>query len=123
MFVRATDKFKDYYQTLLPRLDPNDTVMIYSMWKEYINYGTKYAIPRYVEFVSMFHNIEKLHTSGHASVGFLTEVCNRVNPAYGIIPIHKDSSSSYSDLPIDEHLKHKIVTESMVLDDLELIIK
>ncbi|KAA6322132.1 Ribonuclease J [termite gut metagenome] len=66
MFVRATDKFKDYYQALISRLDPNDTVLIYSMWKEYINDSGKHAVPRYIEFVSMFPHTEKLHTSGHA---------------------------------------------------------
>ncbi len=111
MFVRATDKFKDYCQTLLPRLDPNDTVLIYSMWKEYVNPDGKHAIQRYVDFVSMFPNIEKLHTSGHASADCLAEVCNLVNPALGIIPIHSEDSASYANLPISKELKEKIITD------------
>lgn len=112
MFVRATDKFKDYYQELISRLAPNDTVLIYSMWKEYINDRGKHAIPRYIDFVSMFPHVEKLHTSGHASTESLAEVCSLVNPALGIIPIHSEDSASYSDLPIEEHLRQRIMTSS-----------
>ncbi|TWV12917.1 MBL fold metallo-hydrolase [Bacteroidaceae bacterium HV4-6-C5C] len=122
MFVRATDKFKDYYQQLISRLEPNDTVLIYSMWKEYINDGGKHAIQRYIEFVSMFPHMEKLHTSGHASPEFLAEVCNLVNPALGIIPIHSEDSASYSKLPIYEDLKLRIFTSSNTISKVEIII-
>lgn len=120
MFVRATDKFKDYYQTLVSRLDSKDTVLIYSMWKEYINDSGKHAIQRYIEFVSMFPNMEKLHTSGHASPEFLAEVCNLVNPALGIIPIHSENSANYSKLPIEEHLQQKILISSKTIDEVEI---
>lgn len=120
MFVRATDKFKDYYQTLVSRLDSKDTVLIYSMWKEYINDSGKHAIQRYIEFVSMFPNMEKLHTSGHAFPEFLAKVCNLVNPALGIIPIHSENSASYSKLPIEEHLQQKILTSSKTIDKVEI---
>jgi Predicted hydrolase of the metallo-beta-lactamase superfamily len=123
MFVRATDKFKDYYQTLISRLDPNDTVLIYSMWKEYINDSGKHAIQRYIDFVSMFPHMEKLHTSGHASPEFLAEVCNLVNPALGIIPIHSENSSNYSKLPIEEHLQQRILISSKTIDKVEIKIK
>lgn len=116
MFVRATNKFSTYCQAFLPRLNPNDTVLIYSMWKEYVNPTGKHAIQRYVDFVSMFPNMEKLHTSGHASADCLAEVCNLVNPALGIIPIHSKDSSSYSNLPIREDLKEKIIVSSKVMD-------
>ncbi|MPN37685.1 hypothetical protein SDC9_185205 [bioreactor metagenome] len=120
MFVRATDKFKDYYQTLVSRLEPKDTVLIYSMWKEYINDNGKHAIQRYIEFVSMFPNMEKLHTSGHSSPEFLAEVCNLVNPTLGIIPIHSENSASYSKLPIEEHLQQRILTSSKTINKVEI---
>lgn len=112
MFVRATDKFKSYYQTLISRLAPNDTVLIYSMWKEYINDSGRHAIQRYIDFVSMFPHIETLHTSGHASTESLAEVCNLVNPTLGIIPIHSEDSASYSNLPIEGQLRQRILTTS-----------
>lgn len=82
------------------------------MWKEYINDRGKHAIPRYIDFVSMFPHVEKLHTSGHASTESLAEVCSLVNPTLGIIPIHSEYSASYSDLPIEEHLRQRIMTSS-----------
>lgn len=120
MFVRATDKFKDYYQTLISRLHPNDTVLIYSMWKEYINDSGKHAIQRYIDFVSMFPHIEKLHTSGHASTEFLAEVCNLANPALGIIPIHSEDSASYINLPVEEHLRQRILVTSCDIDTVSI---
>ena len=123
MFVRATDKFRDYYQTLASRLDPNETVMIYSMWKEYVNPNGKHAVQRYIDFVSMFPNMEKLHTSGHASADCLAKVCNIVNPALGIIPIHSESSANYINLPIKEHLQQIIITSSNSTGGVEIAIQ
>ncbi|NDW12126.1 MBL fold metallo-hydrolase [Bacteroides sp. 214] len=122
MFVRATDKFKDYYQTLVSRLDLKDTVLIYSMWKEYINNTGKHAMQCYIDFVSMFPHVEKLHTSGHASPEFLVEVCNLVNPTLGIIPIHSENSTNYSKLPIEEHLQQRILISSRIIDKVEIIL-
>ena len=116
MFIRAKDKFKDYYQTLVSRLDFKDTVLIYSMWKEYINDRGKHAI----QFISMFPNMEKLQTRGHASPEFLAEVCNFVNPSLGIILIHSENSANYSKLPIEKHLQQKILTSSKTIDKVEI---
>jgi ribonuclease J len=123
MFVRATDKFKDYYRSLVARLDPNETVLIYSMWKEYINTNGKYAVQRYLDFVSMFPNVEKLHTSGHASAKCLADVCNIVNPTHGIIPIHSEQSDNYCQLNINDTLKGKIITTSQCIDGAGVTIK
>ncbi len=120
MFVRATDKFKDYYRGLASRLDPNDTVLIYSMWKEYVNDSGKHSIQRYIDFVSMFPYVEKLHTSGHASADSLAKVCNLVNPTLGIIPIHSEDSARYAGLPIDKNLKTKIIISSSYIGGIDV---
>lgn len=120
MFVRATDKFEGYLQALMPKLNPNDTVLIYSMWKEYVNADGKHAIQRYLDFVSMFPNMEKLHTSGHALADCLAEVCNLVNPTLGIIPIHSENSASYTNLPINKELKEKIITNDKIINGVRI---
>lgn len=122
MFVRATDKFKDFYQSLATQLDPNETVLIYSMWKEYVNSNGKHAIQRYLNFVSMFCNVEKLHTSGHASAECLADVCNLVNPIAGIIPIHSEQSDNYRKLKINDALKEEIITTSQYIEGVEIAI-
>ncbi len=40
-----------------------------------------------------------VHTSGHADVRTLSEVCEAVQPRLGIIPIHKDKDTRFSVVP------------------------
>ncbi len=117
MLVRATDKFDDYLAFLLPLIDRNNTILIYSMWKEYINPDSRYANMRYLDFVGKFPSVKKIHTSGHASADCLGDMCNLVNPTLGIIPIHSENSSNYQKLPIKEELKSKIIIKSKEIND------
>ncbi len=123
MLVRATDKFNDYIEFLLPLLDKDKTILIYSMWKEYINPKSKHANKKYLDFINKFPEVSKIHTSGHASAECLSDVCNLVNPETGIIPIHSESSADYKKLPIKEELKNKIITETTKIDDTIIEIK
>jgi ribonuclease J len=116
MLVRATKKFEDYLAFLKPHIDKTQTVLIYSMWKEYIDPDSKHAIKRYLDFVRKFQNVNKIHTSGHASADCLTEICNLVNPTFGIIPIHSEHSDDYQKLPINQDLKSKVTTASKTFD-------
>jgi len=117
MLVRATDKFDDYFAFLEQQIDRNETVLIFSMWKEYINPASKHAIKRYLDFAAKFPVVKKIHTSGHASADCLTEVCNLVNPTFGIIPIHSEHSANFNKLPIKEELKSKIITTSKIFNE------
>jgi ribonuclease J len=36
-----------------------------------------------------------VHTSGHADIRTLNELCKTVNPSMGVIPIHKDADAKY----------------------------
>ena len=117
MLVRATDKFDDYLAFLGPQINRDETVLVYSMWKEYINSDSKHSIKRYLDFVEIFPVVKKIHTSGHASADCLADVCNLVNPTMGIIPIHSEYSADYQKLPINEDLKSKIITKSKILNE------
>jgi ribonuclease J len=123
MLVRATDKFDDYTEFLLPLLEKDKTILIYSMWKEYINPQCKHANKKYLDFIDKFSKVSKIHTSGHASAECLADVCNLVNPKTGIIPIHSENSADYQKLPIKEELKDKIITETKKIDDTLIEIK
>lgn len=114
MFVRASvsNKFVADLNFLLPQLDPAQTVLIYSMWKEYVNPDGKHAKRLYLDFLEHFPAVEKIHTSGHATSEFLTEVCTAVNPSLGIIPIHSECSDDFRRLPLGKELKSKIITSS-----------
>lgn len=112
MLVRPTEKFIDYTDYLLPLFEKENTILIYSMWKEYINLKSKHCNKRYLDFVEQFPRLAKIHTSGHASADCLADVCNLVNPTKGIIPIHSEKSGDYKKLSINEKLKDKIITET-----------
>ena len=117
MLVRATDKYEDYLAFLQPLIDSNKSILIYSMWKEYINPLSRQANKRFLDFVGKFPNVNKIHTSGHASADCLVEVCNLVNPTSGIIPIHSENSSNFHNLPIKEKLKSKVIIKSKEIND------
>ena len=117
MLVRATEKFRDYFSFLEQLIDRNETVLIYSMWKEYINPKSKHVNQSYLDFIGKFPSIKVIHTSGHASPDCLVDVCNLVNPSTGIIPIHSEQSSNYQKLQIKEELKAKIITESKEINE------
>jgi len=115
MLTRATDKFSGYLNEMLPQIDLNETVLVYSMWKEYINPHSKHANERYLSLAGRFTNVKHLHASGHASADCLAEVCNLVNPTRGIIPIHSEKSHVFAELALEDDLKAKIVTESAII--------
>ena len=112
MLVRPTNKFEDYLAFLEPQIELKETVLIYSMWSEYINPKSKHAIKRYLDFVEKFPDHKDIHTSGHASADCLVDVCSLVNPKFGIIPIHSENSAAFQKLPISAELKSKIITTS-----------
>ncbi|MDL2283479.1 MBL fold metallo-hydrolase [Odoribacter sp. OttesenSCG-928-G04] len=114
MLVRPTDKFFKNYDFSKDQLKDEDTVLIYSMWGEYINPKGKHKKENYLNFVNQFLNIEKLHTSGHASVECLNEVCRIVNPTQHIVPIHGENAKDYYSLDISESLKEKITIKPTI---------
>lgn len=117
MLVRATGKFYGYLEFILPQIDEKETVLIYSMWKEYIGPNSRHANKRYLDFVRKFSSVKKIHTSGHASADCLADVCNLVSPTVGIIPIHSEYSADYQKLAIKTDLKSKIITKSKEIND------
>ena len=120
MLVRPTAKFDDYFAFLETKIDKNETVLVYSMWKEYINPKSKHANKRYLDFVEKFPCVKKIHTSGHASADCLVDVCNLVNPTFSIVPIHSEHSVDFQKLPINDELKTKITTTSKLFDNVAI---
>lgn len=123
MLVRATGKFNDYIDFLLPMLEKDNTILIYSMWKEYINPLSNHANKTHLNFVNKFPKVSKIHTSGHASADCLSDVCNLANPTTGIIPIHSEKSADFKNLPIKEKLKDKIITSTKKIRGMIIEIK
>lgn len=83
-----------------------DPYLIYAMWKGYHKEGIDACMPEVVNIRNLFgHNIldgtkDGFHTSGHADVATLEEVCKIVKPRLCVIPIHKEENSSFSNLDV-----------------------
>lgn len=123
MLVRASEKGKASLidvKYLLPLIDPQQTIIVYSMWGEYINPDGKHANKAHLDFISLFPNVERLHTSGHATAQCLADVCNLMNPSAGIIPIHSESSVTFANLPINKPLQEKVITSSRVVNEVDI---
>lgn len=75
--------------------------LIYSMWSGYAEEGGNNALDDVLSIRNLFNNrildgVEAgFHTSGHADIDTLYEVCKIVNPSIGVIPIHKDIGMQY----------------------------
>jgi hypothetical protein len=47
-------------------------------------------------------------------------VCQLINPAAGIIPIHSECSDDFKKLPINDELKEKVITSSITIQGIEI---
>lgn len=101
--------------------------LIYSMWNGYAEEGKEYSNADVIGIRNLFKDRifdgthAGFHTSGHADVETLEEVCATVNPRIGVIPIHKDASTLYD---MDKVKGYKIFTESeLVSEDLTIVVE
>ena len=99
MLIRRSDTFQRYLDQVLPRCNPDETCVVYSMFKGYIDPGHKAFNQDLYDFVNQFPNTVFCHTSGHASKECIEKVCSLINPAIAIIPIHKETSFDLIALP------------------------
>lgn len=78
--------------------------LIYSMWGGYTKEGKDYTNSDVINIRNLFGDrildgtMDGVHTSGHADVETLKEVCQTVHPRIGVIPIHKDENSRYDSI-------------------------
>ena len=81
--------------------DDEQPWLIYSMWNGYAEEGKDYTNQHILNIRKLFgdHIIDGVkdgvHTSGHADIRTLRELCNTVKPSMGVIPIHKDADAKY----------------------------
>ena len=116
MVVRDNPAFRKWIRFLMPMLDPEETVLVYSQYMGYLN-----EQPKLQEFVKMFgDNMVHLHTSGHATRATLAKICNALSPSTAIIPIHKDAAADFLTLDIPDDLKSRVVTGSFCGNGLEV---
>ena len=105
MLIRRNDTFQKYLDQVLPECNPDETCIVYSMFKGYIDPNHKAYSKELHDFVNQFSHIVFCHTSGHASKECIEKVCSMVNPNTAIIPIHKENSFDFLTLPSEINVK------------------
>lgn len=100
MPVRSGKFFQDimkYYKE-----NHNDeTLIIYSMWRGYLEYSNN----QYEKMLDGFKNVEYLHTSGHATKQTIIDVCNAVSPREAIIPMHSENPHGICSTGLQDNIK------------------
>ncbi|MCR4835618.1 MAG: MBL fold metallo-hydrolase [Bacteroidaceae bacterium] len=113
VLLRNNYQMRKMIDELYPLMNPERTCLVYSQFRGYVLKEHKAFQQRIYDFIhSKDWHIEYLHTSGHASREALAAVCEKVNPRYAIIPIHRDAESDFRSLPISQELKDKVLTET-----------
>ena len=111
VLIRNNSQMRKMIDELYPLMNPERTCLVYSQFRGYVLKEHKAFQQQTYDFVhSKDWHIEFLHTSGHASREALAAVCEKVNPRYAIIPIHRDEKSDFRSLPISQELKGKVLT-------------
>ena len=112
MVTRSSETFQKYLDEVMPYCKPEETCLVYSMFKGYIDPKHKAYNPSLHSFVKQFPRYETCHTSGHASKECLEKVCILIDPSMAIIPIHKEGTFDALNLP--SHIESKIYNDSIL---------
>lgn len=123
MLVRSGDKYRNWCNDLLTVFHPDETILIYSMFKGYIIPEHEAYNEKLHDFVKLFPRYEYCHTSGHATIACLANVCIRTNPRLAIIPIHKIKESDLASINIPDSLKSRIVRYSITIENTDIDIR
>lgn len=123
MPVRSSGEY--LVKAMLDVYTDEEPILLYSMWDGYWKGTEEQRIPGVEAIRSLFkpENIIPMHTSGHADICSLTEVCRTVNPKLAVIPIHKEKDSDFSSLPITEEQKSKVITSNVTIEGINICIR
>ena len=120
MFIRSSTNFQKLLDLIFPMLPIEEKpILIYSMWDGYINRaGTQKE--DYIQLQKRFTEVIPLHTSGHATINVLRNICEQTNPRLAILPIHKEKGINFSSIGIPSQLQRKIVTTNCTLSNINI---
>lgn len=108
-------------KAMLDVYNDEEAWLIYSMWGGYAEENQDYTNENVIKIRNLFEGHifdgtkDAVHTSGHADVQTLADVCLAVNPRIGVIPIHKEENTKYELLP--ELSKYTIFHDGMTTID------
>jgi len=102
---------RDYQDGIIDEMP----VLIYSMWDGYVNPNHPAKKQEWIDFLDKQEEkgieVKHLHTSGHATAGFIKDMIKAVDPQEEIVPIHTECKEAFYDLDIGDDLKNRIRKE------------
>ncbi len=101
MMVRANDCFLNIMRKYRDNHN-SECLVIYSLWDGYLQLPNNRLAP----LMEGFQQVKHLHTSGHATLEAIVEVCNTVKPLQAIIPIHSTNSTMLDRLNLPYHIEY-----------------
>lgn len=125
-FMLIRPSMKTIVEKMLKTYNNYPAYLIYSMWQGYYNGTPEQVNPQIVEIRQLFEDHildgtrDGFHTSGHANVETIQKVCRLLNPRIGIIPIHKEASSSFTSLEIAK--EYRIIESSIEIENIRVSI-
>lgn len=131
MLIRKSDKFAQWIDDILKFCKKEETSFVYSMYRGYIEEGRGGFSKESFDFIQPLvaratpclepkSTYDYNHTSGHASMQSLREICEIIAPKTAIIPIHKNPDADYRTLGFSEELTKKIIEEDTSLDGITI---
>lgn len=93
-FIEIMKEYRDAYNS--------ECLVIYSMWKGYLEQPNS----KLKSLMEGFQNVVHLHTSGHADLEAILDVCKTVTPSQAIIPIHSVNPKRLDDLNLPYHIEY-----------------
>ena len=122
MLIRKSDKFAQWIDDILKFCKKEETSFVYSMYRGYVEEQWDGFSKESYDFIQPLvagstpclepgSKYDYNHTSGHASMQSLREICEIISPKTAIIPIHKNPDADYRTLGLTEELASKIVEE------------
>lgn len=101
MLVRSGNFFQKFMDEYREKHN-DETLVIYSLWDGYF----KQAGNSFEKLMNGFNHTIHLHTSGHADIQTIIEVCKAVTPIKAIIPIHTTNSKRLSEIGLSYRIEY-----------------
>ena len=131
MLIRCSDKFAEWIDDILKFCNKEETTFVYSMYRGYVEKGwggynekTEAFIQPLVEgstpCLKDSERYDYNHTSGHASIQSLKEICELISPKTAIIPIHHNPGADFHTVGLRKDLDDKIVETDTTEDEISI---
>ena len=120
IFIRSSTKSHKLLDQIFRILPVEEKpILIYSMWDGYINRMDTQK-EDYIQLQKRFADVITLHTSGHATIDVLRNICEYTNPRLAILPIHKERERDFSSTGVPLQLQRKIVSTNCTLSNIDI---